>query len=175
MMTSAVGPADVSVDRSTLTGQRSTVKGHGVKGQRAPPVSLSPRLTDGPHGSGRVKEKGYGSVSGPKGSGPARGPVKLGSARGAARDSARPAAQQAGSGSGPAARGKRLGLKPSADRLPLLPGLGLLFSLSFFWLGRRSVFCSSRAGGVASFSPLTGRVQVSATVGSGVAARIRCS
>jgi hypothetical protein len=25
-MTSAVGPADVSVDRSTLTGQRSTVK-----------------------------------------------------------------------------------------------------------------------------------------------------
>jgi hypothetical protein len=27
MLTSAVGPADVSVDRSTLTGQRSRVKG----------------------------------------------------------------------------------------------------------------------------------------------------
>jgi hypothetical protein len=79
MMTSAVGPADVSVDRSTLTGQRSTVKGHRVHGQRAPPVSLSPRLTDGPHGSGRKEKKrrGSGFLLGSKGIGPARGPVKL--------------------------------------------------------------------------------------------------
>jgi hypothetical protein len=59
-MTSAVGPADVSVDRSTLTGQRSTVK-VGC-GQRAPPVSLNPRLTHGPHGSGQNRKRGKGSV-----------------------------------------------------------------------------------------------------------------
>jgi hypothetical protein len=77
MMTSAVGPADVSVDRSTLTGQRSTVNGgSAVKG--APPVSLSPRLTDGAHGSGCKIRKGHGSVLGRKVVGPARGPAKLG-------------------------------------------------------------------------------------------------
>jgi hypothetical protein len=56
MLTSAVGPADVSVDRSTLTGQRST-----VNGRRAPLVSLGTRLTGGPHGSGqnRKREKGF--------------------------------------------------------------------------------------------------------------------
>jgi hypothetical protein len=38
MMTSAMGPADVSVDRSTLTGQRSTVKaGSAVKGPTGQP------------------------------------------------------------------------------------------------------------------------------------------
>jgi hypothetical protein len=41
MLPSAVGPADVSVDRSTLTGQRSTVKvGSAVIG---PHWSASPR------------------------------------------------------------------------------------------------------------------------------------
>jgi hypothetical protein len=51
MMTSAVGPVDVSVDRSTVNGQG------GGCGQRAPPVSLTPRLTDGPHGSGRKRKR----------------------------------------------------------------------------------------------------------------------
>jgi hypothetical protein len=67
MMMSAVGPVDVSVDRSTLTGQRSTVKGQ-VSGHRAPLVSLGTRLTGGPLGSGLGKEKEKGSRfdSGPK-------------------------------------------------------------------------------------------------------------
>jgi hypothetical protein len=49
-MTSAVGPADVSVDRSTVNGQ-------GGCGQRAPPVSLSTRLTGGPLGSDRKRKR----------------------------------------------------------------------------------------------------------------------
>jgi hypothetical protein len=63
MMMSAAGPADVSVDQSTLTGQRSTVKGQ-VSGHRAPQVSLSTRLTGGPLGSGlgKEKEKGHGLI-----------------------------------------------------------------------------------------------------------------
>jgi hypothetical protein len=61
MMTSAVGPADVSVDRSTLTGQRS----RWGCGQWALPASLTPRLTDGPHGSGLGKEKEKGIRLGP--------------------------------------------------------------------------------------------------------------
>jgi hypothetical protein len=57
MLTSAVGPADVSVDRSTVkVGPRST----------APRVSLALRLTGGPLGSGLEKEKkrGLGLVLG---------------------------------------------------------------------------------------------------------------
>jgi hypothetical protein len=68
--------------------------------------------------SGRVKEKekGYGSVLGPKGVGPAQGPTRLGWLHG----SARPAAQQAGSVLGLARRVGRLGLtgQPTAHHSP---------------------------------------------------------
>jgi hypothetical protein len=80
-MTSAVGPADVIVDRSTLTGQRSTVKA-GQRSMVSGQWSAGPTGQPQPEADGwaprvsRVKEKDHGSVSGPKGSGPARGPAK---------------------------------------------------------------------------------------------------
>jgi hypothetical protein len=67
MMTSAVGPADVSVDRSTLTGQRSTVKGRSAV--VGPHWSASARGWQvGPLGrAGKEKtKKGSGLVLGPK-------------------------------------------------------------------------------------------------------------
>jgi hypothetical protein len=124
MMTSAVGPADVSVDRSTVNGQGS------VSGRRAPLVSLSMRLTDGAHGSGQNREKkkgfGLGWFWAKSGDGPARGPL----ARLRLAASARPAAQQAGSGRWARWARSSARLDSSAGRLPLLPGLGWRFAFS---------------------------------------------
>jgi hypothetical protein len=79
-VTSAVGPDDVSVDRSTLTGQRSSVK--GSRGQQVQQVSLTSRLTGGTPLSGwerkRKGKRGRLGFWAKIGNGPARGPTKLG-------------------------------------------------------------------------------------------------
>jgi hypothetical protein len=73
----AVGPTDVSVDRSTLTGQRSTCQPvSGTHGSASEADRWGPR-------TGRVKEKGkeLGSYLGPKTIRPAQGPIRLGLAQ----------------------------------------------------------------------------------------------
>jgi hypothetical protein len=123
-----------------------------------------------------VKRKRVRFLNGPKGSGPARGPakcvVRLGVQLGLRLS--RPARQV---GYASAKLGSaRLGSAPSAGWLP--PFVGWAFSSPpppLFWLGRRFIFRSSRAGGVASFSSLTRRAQASATVGIRCGgARVRC-
>jgi hypothetical protein len=73
-MTSAVGPADVSVDRSTLTGQRSTVKGHRVHGQRARGPTGQPQPEAdrrAPRVRWQIKEKSRFGFWAERGNGPA--------------------------------------------------------------------------------------------------------
>jgi hypothetical protein len=124
--TSAVGPADVSVDWSTVK---------GVRGQRVPLVSLALRLIGGPLGSGRIRKKKrsqFGSESKV-----VMGRLKAQQARLGSRGLARPAAQQAGSGRwanwlilGLAALLGPRRLMASSFRLLLLAGLGCLCSFS---------------------------------------------
>jgi hypothetical protein len=144
LLTSAVGPADVSVDRSTLTGQRST-----VNGQRVPLVSLALRLTGGPLGSGRKRKKKRTWIgSGPKFSWAGSvGPTRLGLAREV--NSACGSAGRLGQGANWLGVLDRLGLQSfmggsswallvlgpwrqaaSSLRLLLVAGLGCLCSLS---------------------------------------------
>jgi hypothetical protein len=58
LLTLAAGPADISIDLSTLTGQRSRVKGS----------ALTSRLTGGAlsQAGKKKKEKGVGPIFGPK-------------------------------------------------------------------------------------------------------------
>jgi hypothetical protein len=72
LLTSAVGPADISVDLSMLIGQRSTVKGGprstGPTGQPRPEADRW-----GPSGqAGKREKEKLGLGFGPKGAGPAR-------------------------------------------------------------------------------------------------------
>jgi hypothetical protein len=75
MLTSAVGPADVSVDRSTVKGQggpRST----GPNGQPHPEADRrAPRVRPEQEKEGGL---GLGRFWAKRGDGPARGPAKLG-------------------------------------------------------------------------------------------------
>jgi hypothetical protein len=93
VLTSAVGPADVSVDRSTVNGQGSGQRSSGPTGQPWHEADRwAPRVRPG-----KGKRKGSWFASGLK-AGLGRLKAQLGLARLAA--SARPAAQQASSGSG---------------------------------------------------------------------------
>jgi hypothetical protein len=109
LLTSVVGPADVSVDQSTLTGQQS--KGQRSVGPAGQPHPEADRWAPGSGRDKREKEKGFGLVL---------GTIQLGRLGwlnkawlSSAHGSAWPAAQQAGSGSGLAGRAGRLGLTPS--------------------------------------------------------------
>jgi hypothetical protein len=133
LLTSALGPADGSVDRSALTGQRSTVKvgprSTGPTGQPSPEADRwAPRVR--PEKEKEKVRPGCGLNFSWAGS---IGPTGLGSARG----SAWPAAQQAGSGRWAdwlvLALLRFLGrdkLMASSFRLLLLVGLGCLCSFS---------------------------------------------
>jgi hypothetical protein len=160
MLPSVVGPADVSIDQSTLTGQRS----RWVHGQRAPLVSLALRLTGGPLGSGRKRKKKKVSVWfwAESGDGPAQGPTaRLGSRGQLGLRLSRPA--RAGGLSSRVGRPGGLGSLLAQRDLGLTP--------SWATVGLAALSSSSPPRWrlpPLSFS-LTGRAQVSVSAGSGAA------